>query len=506
MAVKKSIYDYAMELGYSNKERIEKAKAYQEETNVTPAKAMIDTKVVTEEILLDIFNDIYGFDMVKNISDVSINKEFALRFDVKQLIKLGMLPQYCNKTLKIITCNPASTLIIEDYVKETTGFCENIEYFLITESNLRRLINRTFDTDEQPMIDVETIEIIEDNSYRNNIYDVTNDDISGIVTLVNRIFLDAVNNGISDVHIEPQEDYLRIRFRDDGILKQSLRLPRNIMHQVVNRIKTMSSLDVNSNKIVQDGNVCLDTFGKLIDLRVSVLPAVCGENLVVRLLDQSKIDFNIGMLGFSPENESIFRKIISRPDGMLLMTGPTGSGKSTSLYAALSILNNLERCIITLEDPVEYRLPGLIQVPINPAMGLTFPMALRSALRQDPDTLLIGEIRDAETAEIAIQASNTGHMVFSTLHTNSAASSIMRLVEMGVDSFMVATTLSAVINQRLVRKVCHHCKEEYYLDEHSPYRKILNFDREKIILTRGRGCEACGGTGWMLKINTTIVI
>ena len=291
-----------------------------------------------------------------------------------------------------------------------------------------------------------------------------------------------------------------IRFREDGTLKQAHVLPIQIARPVINRIKTMANMDVNNSKIIQDGNIRLEMFGKAVDLRVSVIPAVNGENMVVRILDRNKMRFDISMLGFSSENEEKFKKLIRRPQGIILLTGPTGSGKSTSLYAALSVLNSPDRCIITFEDPVEYRIPGIVQVQINPAMDVTFPQALKSGLRQDIEVALVGEIRDAETAAIAFDEANTGHMVFSTLHTNSAASSIMRLVKMGIEPYIVSRTLVAVINQRLVKRICPHCREEYMLEADSPFRKVLGCGDAPVKLYRGKGCKKCGGEGYLGRI------
>ena len=488
-----SLFECIKKLELTDETALAKAVEYQAETNVSPAKALLETKAVTEDGLLDVYHEMYNFNFIRSIKGVKIDS-FALKCSGKKLLELGMIPQFVNGVVKLITSNPAGTLMMEDYIREETGYTGIFEYLLVSESNVKKLIAKTFGTEGKPDFDLEEI-TPEGSGYDNNIFDVTVDDISGIVTLINRILRQAADNGISDIHIEPQDDCCKVRFREDGILKEILQIPRVITHQVISRIKTMAQLDVTNSRIVQDGNVRLDIFGKLIDLRVSVLPSACGENIVIRLLDKSKMNFDIGLLGFSEENEKKFRHLISRPDGIMLLTGPTGSGKSTSLYAALSILNTPDRCIVTLENPVEYRLPGLVQVPVNPAMGLTFPAGLRSALRQDLDILLIGEIRDTETAEIAIAASNSGHMVFSTLHTNSAASSIVRLVNMGIEPFLIATTLTSVINQRLVRRICPECKEKYYLDEYSPFRKVLG-RKDKVTLYRGKGCESCGGTGY----------
>ena len=274
----------------------------------------------------------------------------------------------------------------------------------------------------------------------------------------------------------------------------------SVSRQLTNRLKTMSELDVNISKTIQDGNCRLEIFGKTVDLRVSVIPAINGENLVIRLLDQNKMSLDISMLGFSKENEEKFKKLIQRPQGMILLTGPTGSGKSTSLYAAISELNTKDRCIITFEDPVEYRVPGIVQVQINPAMDVTFPQALKSGLRQDIEVALVGEIRDEETASIAFDAANTGHMVFSTLHTNSAASSIIRLTKMGIEPYIISRSLIAVINQRLAKRICENCKEEYYLEEDSPYRKILDCGDHPMTMFRGKGCSKCNGTGYKGRV------
>lgn len=489
----KSLFECIKKLELADEIALAKAVVYQEESNVGPVKALLETKALTEEELLAVYHEMYGFDFIRNIKGVKIN-EFALRFNGKKLLELGMIPQLVNGIVRIITSNPAGALVMEDYISESTGYDGNFDYLLVSESNMRKLITKTFGTEGQTDFVLEEI-TQEESGYQKHIFDVSADDISGIVTLINRILRQATDNGISDIHIEPQDDCCKVRFREDGILKEILQIPRAVTHQVISRIKTMAQLDVTNSRIVQDGNVRLDVFGKLIDLRVSVLPSACGENIVIRLLDKSKMNFDISLLGFSEENEEKFRHLISRPDGIMLLTGPTGSGKSTSLYAALSVLNTPERCIVTLEEPIEYRLPGLVQVPVNAAVGLTFPIGLRSALRQDLDILLIGEIRDPATAEIAVSASNSGHKVFSTLHTNSAASSIVRLVNMGIEPFLIASTLTSVINQRLVRRICPECKEEHELDENSPFRKVLG-RKSKVTLYRGKGCEICGGTGY----------
>lgn len=494
---KKTLMQFAFDAGYINEEQMEKAKEYKNDAEVSDEKALLDMKFINDATLLDIYHEIYGYEFAGDISGIRLG-DFILKFKHNTLQKLGFVPLYANGQIIIITSKPQDTLFAEDYINETTGFKGTFKYLLMSETDLNRIINKAFNI-EADTTDVESIEVVE-SGYESSIYDVSENDISGVVNLVNRIFREAVENKVSDIHFEPQEDFFRIRYREDGLLKQKFKLPKNISKQIINRIKTMSNLDVNNNKIIQDGNSRLDIFGKVVDLRVSVIPAANGENVVIRILDQGKMNFDISMLGFSEENESQFYKLIQKPQGIILLTGPTGSGKSTSLYAALSVLNTMERCIITFEEPVEYRMPGIVQVQVNPAMDVTFPKALNSGLRQDIEVALVGEIRDKETADIAFDAANTGHMVFSTLHTNSAASSILRLIKMGIEPYMVSRTLSAVINQRLARRICPHCKEEYFLEENSPYRKVLGCGDKPVKLYRGKGCEQCDGSGYKGRI------
>lgn len=494
---KKTLMQFAFDAGYINEEQMEKAKEYKNDAEVSDEKALLDMKFINDATLLDIYHEIYGYEFAGDISGIGLG-DFILKFKHNTLQKLGFVPLYANGQITIITSKPQDTLFAEDYINETTGFKGTFKYLLMSETDLNRIINKAFNI-EADTTDVESIEVVE-SGYESSIYDVSENDISGVVNLVNRIFREAVENKVSDIHFEPQEDFFRIRYREDGLLKQKFKLPKNISKQIINRIKTMSNLDVNNNKIIQDGNSRLDIFGKVVDLRVSVIPAANGENVVIRILDQGKMNFDISMLGFSEENESQFYKLIQKPQGIILLTGPTGSGKSTSLYAALSVLNTMERCIITFEEPVEYRMPGIVQVQVNPAMDVTFPKALNSGLRQDIEVALVGEIRDKETADIAFDAANTGHMVFSTLHTNSAASSILRLIKMGIEPYMVSRTLSAVINQRLARRICPHCKEEYFLEENSPYRKVLGCGDKPVKLYRGKGCEQCDGSGYKGRI------
>ncbi|MCR4719088.1 MAG: GspE/PulE family protein [Firmicutes bacterium] len=487
----------AFELEYITKEQFEKAEKYKKETGVGDETAASEMKLLTEENILDIYGKIYPYKVEKDpdISDESIAKQF----EYKQLSRYGFLPEKCGKDILIMTSRPAELLYAEDLIRDVTGYKGAFQYLIISGSAFERMTDRLFKKGSTEVDTSELIGIGDDFRYA-NIYDISESDSSVIVNLVNKIFREAVDANVSDIHFEPQEDGLYVRFREDGTLREKYVLPINISRQLINRIKTMSKLDVNNNKIIQDGNARLDTSGRVVDLRVSVVPSVNGENMVIRILDKNKSGFDVSMLGFSKENEDKFLKLIRRPQGIILLTGPTGSGKSTSLYAALSALNSTDKCIITFEDPVEYRIPGIVQVQINPAMDVTFPQALKGGLRQDIEVALVGEIRDEETAAIAFDAANTGHLVFSTLHTNSAASSILRLAKMGIDTYVISRTLVAVINQRLAKRICPHCKTEYMLEADSPYRKVLKCGDAPVKLYRGTGCRKCNNEGYKGRV------
>ncbi|ACA59480.1 GspE/PulE family protein [Candidatus Desulforudis audaxviator] len=327
-------------------------------------------------------------------------------------------------------------------------------------------------------------------------------DDAPVVRLVNSLFLQAIEMKASDIHIEPQETGLRIRYRVDGLLREVAHLPKKIRPAVISRVKIMSEMDIAEKRVPQDGRIPLKFGTKEIDMRVSTLPTAYGEKVVSRLLDKSGMqNYRIEQLGFHPDNLRKFQSALRNAYGMLLITGPTGSGKTTTLYAALNQLNTPERNITTIEDPIEYMLRGINQTQVNVKAGMTFAAGLRSILRQDPDIVMVGEIRDRETADIAVRAAVTGHLVMSTLHTNDAASAVNRLVDMGVEPFMVSASLLGVVAQRLVRRLCTTCKEAYPLPEHDPVRQFLGCDSaDAVTLYRGRGCNRCGQSGYRGRV------
>jgi type IV pilus assembly protein PilB len=325
-----------------------------------------------------------------------------------------------------------------------------------------------------------------------------------IVRVANAVILQAIKDGASDIHVEPEQRGLRVRYRVDGVLHETMKLPRYIQAPLISRFKIMAEMNIAERRVPQDGRIPIrDTStGKDYDLRVSCLPSIFGEKIVCRILDKSSVLIGLNKLGFTAEVQDQLEELTAQPNGMVLHTGPTGSGKTTTQYSVLHKLNSIEKNILTIEDPVEYQLNGVTQVHVNKKAGLTFANALRSFLRQDPDIIMIGEMRDLETADIAIEASLTGHLVLSTLHTNDAPSAVIRMIDMGVEPYLISATVIGVLAQRLGRKICQHCKEPY--EEDATYLRRFGFRPEsadqKVTLWRGRGCEACRHTGYLGRL------
>ena len=318
-----------------------------------------------------------------------------------------------------------------------------------------------------------------------------------VIKLLNLVLLQAIKDRASDIHFEPFEDEFKMRYRIDGVLYEMVPPPKHLGPAITSRVKVMANLDIAERRLPQDGRIELQVGGKPVDLRVAVLPTMHGESVVMRVLDRSNVELSLDRVGFREDDLEHFRALIARPNGIVIVTGPTGSGKTTTLYAALAELNDIETKILTAEDPVEYDIDGLCQCQMNEEVGLTFAKALRSFLRQDPDIILVGEIRDLETAQIAVQASLTGHLVLSTLHTNDAPSSIIRLVDLGVEAFLLTATIEGVVAQRLVRTICTKCKEQYTPSEEELME--LNLRPEDVkgrTFSRGKGCDNCNGSGY----------
>lgn len=329
--------------------------------------------------------------------------------------------------------------------------------------------------------------------------EVGDEDESAAVMAINDMILEAVRSAASDIHIEPQANDVRIRFRVDGLLREAMDFPLEMLPSLVSRIKILSSLDIGERRKPQDGRFEIPVSGRNFDVRVSTLPVNNGEKVVLRLLDKSKVKVDLKKLGFEPDQQEKFEKSLLMPHDIILVTGPTGSGKTTTLYGALNFINSVEKNIVTVEDPLEYELRGVNQVQVNPKANLTFASALRSILRQDPDVVMIGEIRDVETAEIAVQAALTGHLVLSTLHTNDACGAVARLIDMDIPPFLIASSLNMVLGQRLVRVLCSHCKTEFIPPE-SVITDLGLDPQEKYIFYQPAGCSKCDDSGFKGRI------
>ncbi len=321
------------------------------------------------------------------------------------------------------------------------------------------------------------------------------EDMGSVVRLVDMIISQAVRDGASDVHVEPDNDCFKVRFRADGMLREVMKIPLDQQAAVTSRVKIMASLDIAEKRVPQDGRIQVTLGSKTLDLRASTLPTIYGEKIVLRILDKNAALLDLDRLGFSAEALKWMKAIVARPHGLLLVTGPTGSGKSTTLYAALQAINFQEKNVVTVEDPVEYQMKGINQVQVNVKAGLTFAGGLRSIVRQDPDVIMVGEIRDPETAGLAIQAALTGHLVISTLHTNDAPGAVTRLMDMGIEPFLIASSLLGVLAQRLVRKICQQCRQNYAPSPDIVAQLGLSQNGE-ITLVRGAGCQACRGVGY----------
>ena len=460
---------------------------------------LIRENLLTEQQLIEVLEIQLG------IPHISIS-QFIIDPDLVHLLPKGLakrallmpLSREKNKLL-IAMADPMDYFAIEE-VRMATG-CQ-IETCIATKDDLRRAISKHYDLQETmdaALNDLMPAEKTDDTEML--------DDDSPIVKLVNQIISNAVVQRASDIHFDPQETELRIRYRIDGVLKTERSLPKNMQNMIIARIKIMGNLNITENRLPQDGRIKANINLHPVDIRLSTLPTVYGEKVVMRVLDLNNSHGDLHKLGFSENNLTHFKEMISKPNGIVLITGPTGSGKSSTLSTALTYLNSEEVNIITVEDPVEYQLDGVNQIQVREEIGLTFATGLRSILRQDPDIIMIGEIRDLETAQIATRASLTGHLVLSTLHTNSAAESISRLFDMGIEPFLLSSSVVGVVAQRLVRRVCRDCGEYHDLSS----QELEIFTKHTIQIShvkRGKGCPSCNNTGYRgrLAIHEILVV
>jgi len=489
--------------GLISQEQLKSAASHQKESNLRLGESLINLGHVNENVLASFYSTQFG------LTAVSLKEEFVppeiLRMVPKALCqKYNLLPLGVEGTkLKVAFSDPTQVSAIDD-----VRFISNMEVVMVIapESQIREAIERLYKSAVSVLgkaQDYKT-ENSENTSAGTEIktqaeqIDQQSPDSKPIIKLINNIFLEAVRRKVSDIHIEPFENICRVRFRIDGSLHEMMQLPANFRLPVPARIKVMANLDIAEKRLPQDGRIQLRTKEKMVDVRVSLVPTIHGEKVVMRLLDQGGAPPEMEQVGMEPEQIALFKKAAEQPYGMILVTGPTGSGKTTTLYAALSSLNTEDVNLSTAEDPVEYTLLGINQVHVKESIGMTFAGALRSFLRQDPDIIMVGEIRDQETAEIAVKAALTGHLVFSTLHTNDAPSTISRLRHMGLEPFLITAAVTLVQAQRLVRVLCPHCKEP---DNSIPHETLLESEMpEELIETatimKAKGCDKCGGTGY----------
>lgn len=497
--------------GMISEDMLARALEEQKKDGARLGSTLIKLGYVKEEDLLKALSMHFGvksIDLRNQELDQNILKlipgDLAGKYLVIPIKRLG-------RTLSLAMINPGDMNAIED-IKFATGF--DIEPLVASEEAILKIINERYHIEKflaDVMYEIETAEAGEESvkvmeevvqqKKEEDLSDVADDSESGpALKMVSKIITDAVEMNVSDIHIEPYENALRVRYRIDGILHEVLKPPKKLNRALATVIKVMAKLKVEERRLPQDGRIKARVHNKIIDIRVSTVPTLFGEKIALRLLDRSAIQLNLDLLGFEESTLKTFRRAIKTPYGIVLVTGPTGSGKTTTLYSALTELNDPGLNITTAEDPIEYSLMGINQLQVNEKIGLTFASALRAYLRQDPNIIMVGEIRDLETAEIAIRASLTGHLVLSTVHTNSAAATITRLVNMDIEPFLIASTLLSVLSQRLLRKICMKCKNEVkyppeMLLDAGIDPKIIDFP-----LYRGEGCKECRGTGYKGRI------
>jgi len=447
---------------------------------------------------------------VVDLGDIELTAEVLDEITETMAQMYQVIPiQLVENRLTVATHSPQN-ITIADELRTFLG--REIELVVATEREINSLISQYFDS-EQESIEKIVADLNADEDLKEQISSIMQDgaiDLTGaealadsapVRKLLNMVLLLAIKDHASDIHFEPFEDEFRIRIKADGVLYEMVPPPRHLAFAITTRIKVMANLDIAERRMPQDGRIELSVGGHPVDLRVSVMPTMFGESVVMRVLDRSVVSLDLTNVGMNDETIDVFRKIIEKPNGIVLVTGPTGSGKTTTLYSALTELNRIEDKLITTEDPVEYDIDGIIQIPIDAEIGVTFAACLRAILRQDPDRILVGEIRDLETAEIAVQASLTGHMVFSTLHTNDAPSSITRLKDMGVPTFLITATVEAILAQRLVRRICTQCREEVEPSEDVITQlKRAGETHEGKKFYHGQGCDHCNNTGYKGRV------
>jgi type IV pilus assembly protein PilB len=499
-----------VDMGFISDEQVQMLlEEQQQRPGTLLGKIAQELNMLTEEQLVQALSEQMGMQIV-DLSDMSITQSVLGKVTESMAQLYRVIPiHFEGNRLTVATCDPQN-ITIQDELRSLLG--HEIRVVIAAEGDLMKALDKYY-ASEKDTIDKIVTEINDDAELKKKMLASEGGkpleladvealaDSAPVRKLLNMVLLLAIKDHASDIHFEPFEDEFRIRIKADGVLFEMVPPPRHLAFAITTRIKVMANLDIAERRLPQDGRIELTVGGHPVDLRVAVLPTMFGESVVMRVLDRSVVSLNLGKVGMDPPTLKQFREIIARPNGIVLVTGPTGSGKTTTLYSALSELNNIEDKLITTEDPVEYDIDGIVQIPIDADIDVTFAACLRAILRQDPDIILVGEIRDLETAQIAVQASLTGHLVFSTLHTNDAPTSVTRLKDMGVPSFLITATVEAILAQRLVRRVCSQCREEVAPSEELLFdlgMKLEHMTGKKVF--RGRGCEVCNNTGYKGRV------
>ncbi len=489
----KPLGERLIESGFINEAQLELALKEQKRTGDMLGQVLINLGFVTPDVLSSILAQQSGVEYV-DLSRIAIEDRVLELIPEDVCRRFNVIPIDYDDKKKIITIAAENLFDLEaiNEIETITGL--RVKFVSSTPEDISKAIEIYYRGGKS--ID----ELIEESillASRPGIaaHDLTIAEEAPIVKLVDQLIIKGIQEGATDIHVEPDERVLRVRYRVDGVMRMGPTMPKIIQAPVIARLKIISDVNIAESRIPMDGRTKFRVGKKAVDIRASFFPTIYGYNVVLRLLDKSRIVLGLERLGFSKKHFQLFKNLIEKPHGIILVTGPTGSGKTTTLYSALSYLNSIEKNIITLEDPVEYEFPIIRQSQISIKAGFTFANGLRSILRQDPDVILVGEMRDTETVDMAVRAALTGHLVFSTLHTNDAVSAIPRLLDMGVERFLVASTVMAVIAQRLVRTICSECKTSYTPDE-MILKKVGWVGEDNPVFYKGEGCDKCSGTGY----------
>lgn len=492
-----TIYDLIKEQGLIESEQLRELFEEHARSGSSMAEVLMDGGLITREALLQAVADYLDTHCIVLPMELSAEESGLIQGSIARMY--GVIPYgQEGTTLNLVALDPFNNQIVDDL---SFALDKDVNILVADPDEVEKLLQKTYGEDDASVDDL--LKELSSFSFGGDGDDVSDKDLEAvasetpIIRFVNLVLNQAIKDQASDIHFEPFEDEFKIRYRIDGALYEMAPPPKSLALPVTSRIKVISGLNISERRIPQDGRIKMTIGGRQVDLRVSTLPTQFGESVVLRVLDKSVVNLDLDALKMPQDVHDTILDVVKRPNGIFIVTGPTGSGKTTTLYSCLRLLNDVETKLLTAEDPVEYEIEGIMQVPVNPSQGLTFAKALRSFLRQDPDVIMVGEIRDLETAQISIQAALTGHLVMSTLHTNDAPGALMRLIDMGVEPFLISASLEAVLAQRLVRRICKECRTAY-----EPSDALLNqlgldpIDIGDNQFFYGRGCDVCNDSGY----------